>query len=301
MTIEELLQALNNQNFGPNDSTLASSARHPIKAAKKLGGYIDGLMRTGMGQTYSDDAFTYAPLDRSRLAAANEIAGYAQVGGMPFAPKTRGGTLGTAALPETEFSKAHKIAQKNAALPIEQGGLGLAPDNTAMDRAKALGFDTKAYKGMYPYDWTKDSLPEIDSINRTTLFPSFNGDEEGIRIAGFVSDNPEIASKFAFKDGALYPLLINKGKNNKINAAGELAGKIQFGKSGKNFRDTIRNNNIDSIDILNTKDEGNITAMINPNNIRSIFAAFDPMKKNSSNILASTLIGMLMAREQDKK
>jgi hypothetical protein len=41
-------------------------------------------------------------------------------------------------LPDTEFSRAHAAAQKNAALPVEQGGLGLPKDNTAMDRARAM-------------------------------------------------------------------------------------------------------------------------------------------------------------------
>ena len=50
------------------------------------------------------------------------------------------GVVGTQR-PLTEFEQAHLIAQQNAALPVSQGGLGLAPDNTAMDRARALGFD----------------------------------------------------------------------------------------------------------------------------------------------------------------
>lgn len=50
------------------------------------------------------------------------------------------GAIGTQR-PLTEFEQAHLIAQRNAALPVSQGGLGLAPDNTAMDRARAMGFD----------------------------------------------------------------------------------------------------------------------------------------------------------------
>jgi len=43
--------------------------------------------------------------------------------------------------PLTEFEQAHLTAQRNAALPVNQGGLGLPADNTAMDRARAMGFD----------------------------------------------------------------------------------------------------------------------------------------------------------------
>jgi hypothetical protein len=45
---------------------------------------------------------------------------------------------GKKAAPQDE---ALALAQQRAALPIEQGGLGLPPTNTAMDRAKAMGFD----------------------------------------------------------------------------------------------------------------------------------------------------------------
>lgn len=41
--------------------------------------------------------------------------------------------------------EALDIAQRNAAKPVSEGGLGLPPNNTAMDRAKAMGFDTDAY------------------------------------------------------------------------------------------------------------------------------------------------------------
>lgn len=47
----------------------------------------------------------------------------------------------------TQYELAQTEAQRVAALPVEQGGLGLPPNNTAMDRAKAMGFDTTAYHG----------------------------------------------------------------------------------------------------------------------------------------------------------
>lgn len=37
--------------------------------------------------------------------------------------------------------KALATAQRNAAKPVSEGGLGLRPDNTAMERAKAMGFE----------------------------------------------------------------------------------------------------------------------------------------------------------------
>jgi len=49
--------------------------------------------------------------------------------------------------PLTEFEQAHLTAQRNAALPVEKGGLGLPADNTAMDRARAMGWVDDGYHG----------------------------------------------------------------------------------------------------------------------------------------------------------
>jgi hypothetical protein len=48
---------------------------------------------------------------------------------------------------EAPRQEALDTAQRNAALPIEAGGLGLPKNNTAMDRAKAMGFDTDTLHG----------------------------------------------------------------------------------------------------------------------------------------------------------
>jgi hypothetical protein len=42
-------------------------------------------------------------------------------------------------------AEAMRLAQQRAALPIEQGGLGLPPNNTALDRATAMGFNTDTF------------------------------------------------------------------------------------------------------------------------------------------------------------
>ena len=39
------------------------------------------------------------------------------------------------------------LAQQRAALPVEQGGLGLPKDNTPEMRAQAMGFDQSVYRG----------------------------------------------------------------------------------------------------------------------------------------------------------
>ena len=50
-------------------------------------------------------------------------------------------------IPPTPYELAHAEAQRVAALPVEQGGLGLPLGNTAMDRAMAMGVDTNLWHG----------------------------------------------------------------------------------------------------------------------------------------------------------
>ena len=71
--------------------------------------------------------------------------GLMAMGVLPFVPsglsKARKalGKADDAKRAKTAFEVAHEVAQKNAALPVSKGGLGLPPNNTAMDRARAMG------------------------------------------------------------------------------------------------------------------------------------------------------------------
>ena len=163
-----------------------------------------------------------------------------------------------------------------------------------MQRAQDLGFEEDIYyKGMYPYDYIKESGdyrgPEITEINRPSEFPAFNKGEEGVDIAGFLTKDREVANRFAGSSGsgAVYPLRYRKGEVYTIDANGRNAGELQFGESGKEFRDAVRSGNYDTIEILNTADEGDITIATQPKNIRSTNAEFDPTKADSADLLSS--------------
>jgi hypothetical protein len=201
----------------------------------------------------------------------------------------------------TKFSKAHDIAQKNAALPIEKGGLGLPLNNTAMDRARAMGFDTKAYHGT--------NYPEFDKFN--TSGADYTKTEG---TGAFFTNNPELAGSYTDIDypgstPAIYPVLLNKGKSRNINFNGnnwsDLKGKTTDDYA-RNARDSGK---YDSLTMRNVNDAGpsgydieaDTIAMFEPKNIRSRFAAFDPMKKDSANILATTLMGMLLGSQYNQE
>ena len=101
------------------------------------------------------------------------------------------GSVGTQR-PLTEFEQSHLIAQQSAALRVSQGGLGLAPDNTAMDRARAMGFDVdnKLYTGISPREgYGKSGL--WNKLERKTD-PNMTGFDRSV----FSSTSPIVASSY---------------------------------------------------------------------------------------------------------
>ena len=109
--------------------------------------------------------------------------------------------------PLTEFEQAHLTAQRNAALPVEKGGLGLAPDNTAMDRARAMGFDTDAYHGtgadIDAFDMSKVGSNIVLPVNAP----------RGI----YTAKDAEIASRYSKGDGSNVMPLIQKSSGAALN------------------------------------------------------------------------------------
>jgi hypothetical protein len=80
-----------------------------------------------------------------------------------------------------------KVAQYNASLPIKEGGLGLPTNNTSMDRAKAMGFDTPVYHG------TKET--NIESFD-----PSL-----GVGVTGRYKGANEVKSHLPYTWGSVEP------------------------------------------------------------------------------------------------
>lgn len=419
---------LGKQNFGKNDSVIGSSIRHPGIAIDKAIEWLQQEMArvSGMPSGAQDEGSMYATGEMNPEARANSslnMAGLAQVGSMPSAPVSKGGTLGTMIniddnpgvsyrdirangmpsmptgtntdmlgskvinslvhdnpgvsyremqgyqnpldelmttgskkkpTPMTEFSQAHEIAQRNAALPVEQGGLGLPPDNTAMDRARAMGFDTEAFHGSQGniesfsndflgtktkalsaskahfltnntdvantyakrsfisqgekgYKEKQDLIRELNFLNRHGVQLN-NSSKKLTKQERDILENTikQQINNIGYVDGSIYPIMARLGKTKTHDY------------SNKNFRDRsfssiIDDANLQGIDsstFLNVNDvlsflkseqkKSNIYAILDPKNIRSRFAAFDPMKKDSANILASLLAGTAIAKSRKK-
>jgi hypothetical protein len=205
--------------------------------------------------------------------------------------------------PPTKFSRAHKLAQKNAALPIEQGGLGLPPNNTAMDRARAMGFDTAVYHGQSKSPDFFGKEKDLSNIIEN------GGNAEGGRL--FTSDNPAIAAKYAghrTERPTIYPLSI---RSNDIlessHAPGEKLNHVF--NSGINEADRLNKGTVVFKEVIDNPSydpmrEWASNVYASKKGVRSRFAAFDPLNKDSANILASilgatTLAGMY-GKEQEQ-
>lgn len=113
------------------------------------------------------------------------------------------GAVGTQR-PLTEFEQAHLTAQRNAALPVNQGGLGLHPDNTAMDRARAMGWVDDAYHG------TSADFPEF-SLGGYGVHGNVGGTGVYLGVPDTASSYAQSASSMTGNAPHVMPLL-TRGK-----------------------------------------------------------------------------------------
>lgn len=206
------------------------------------------------------------------------------------APRTMGsqtgaidiGGLGKMVAPQDE---ALRVAQQNAAKPIEEGGLGLRPDNTPEERAAAMGFDAPAFHG---------TGADIDSFHRNQWF----------------TDDPQYASTISNRrhDGQssnpnVMPVMLSAGNSAKMQdwrLAKDGLG-IDGAPVGGEVLDALSAQGFDSLKVHGNMKEA---IVFDPRNIRSRFAAFDPMRRDSSDILAGLAplgLGAWMYQEEPVK
>lgn len=135
------------------------------------------------------------------------------------------------------------IAQRNAALPISEGGLGLVANNTAAQRAKAMGYDMPMYHG---------TNAEIEAFNT-------QGKGKTAGAGAFFTTNPVTAETYVSSSGGgnILPLLLKKDDFLTANAKGRSWADINTNdlaaKSGKN-RYTLQELGLD-INSATTTDE----------------------------------------------
>jgi len=258
----------------------AAGLSAPIAVAAKAPQIARGLLG-------ADDALT---------AGANRLADHFENTGAAYRydPKQRG-AVGGFKYPQQE---ALDIAQRNAAKPVSEGGLGLPANNTPAQRAQAMGFDTQTFHAT-PYDW---QVPDMSKSVRQAY-------GAGVHSAA----EPELANMFARQsdnNAQVMMMNIKKGKVADKELFNAYARQYGYGDMPK-VTDMLRKDGYDTVEythgqffrpvdgklVGSNPGEDLAYASINPANIRSRFAAFDPARINENNLLAGALPFTYLADE----
>lgn len=185
------------------------------------------------------------------------------------------------------------LAQQRAALPVEQGGLGLLANNTAADRAKAMGFDTDLLHGT-ARDFLAFDLSKAGTNTRQA------GDELGIFSTSkpfLVNDYAQIASRGGWanrttpENAVVYPLVGNFQNPKKYETASQFyrdADAMAAVQNLGNWRRQLQGQGYDSVFVRPDLEE---VVAFSPDQLRSRFAAYDPFRKD---VATATAMGVAL-------
>lgn len=145
--------------------------------------------------------------------------------------------------------EALDTAQKNAALPIKEGGLGLPKDNTPEMRAQAMGFETPTYHG---------TNEDIGVFN-------VEGKGKTSGAGAFLTSNPTAAETYVSSSGGgnILPLLLRKDDFLTANARGRNWADIftnELGAKAGKKRYTPEDLNLDKNSATSTDELGVIAS-----------------------------------------
>jgi hypothetical protein len=208
------------------------------------------------------------------------------------------------------------LAQQRAALPKDQGGLGLPANNTAADRAKAQGGKEMVHFSRTGGDYTtldsgKFAIAPFDAVGTHVGTPQ-TAMERFQNTVGYKVNNPNYANDEL--RGATYPVTI-LGDRPLMNQNGMPWGEDDLNaflrkEGGHNWSD-IQGNKMTyqdmnaalrkklfeeqgytSIPYFNeVEGKGSISYIVPPENIRSRFAAYDPFRKD---VATATAMGVAL-------
>jgi hypothetical protein len=237
-----------------------------------LGELAAGVKRFGndWNDTLNLQANAYPmPGDKTVLNSPEQIAAFRR----QLADK--GANMGMAAMTAFKYpqDEALKTAQRNAAKPVSEGGLGLPKNNTPEMRAKAMGFEDGWMHGT-PNDFRAYDV----KAPRTG-----DGDLYGSGMS--LGRNADDAAYYA--DGGQIMPVMTRGKAYKHDAAASYVSK--------ELEKSLKRKNVDLIDAVIGGDVVERVA-INPSAARSRFAAFDPARINENDLLGRAdpaLLGLL--------
>ena len=199
-------------------------------------------------------------------------------------------------------AQALETARKNAVKM-----LGLPENNTALDRARAMGFED----GNVHFSRHGIDTNVLDSGQYATAPFDAVGTHVGIPDAALDRFKNTVKTTDQIK-GSTYPLMIKKGEQfispetggawseDALNAAlfdrgGYATARETFPSLNSKLRkDLFKGSGYDSIPYVNdVESKGAVSYIVPPWNIRSRFAAFDPARVNESDLLGAATPEMM--------
>ena len=190
--------------------------------------------------------------------------------------------------------KALKAAQRNASLPVSKGGLGLHTDNTATERAEAMGFTGDTFHGTPDDRIVRSRQFKDEMLGKSTRVSD-------AKKGHFTVDDGTAASEYIWHDGST-----DGGNVLPLKLAGDrgsvrLPGEWQPGRFDSAI-DQAKDDGLDGLTIQGTTTlgkPGDYQVTFDPKNLRSRFAAFDPMRRNEADILAGLIpFGLIDSKEK---
>jgi hypothetical protein len=195
------------------------------------------------------------------------------------------------------------LAQQRAALPVEQGGLGLPATNTAMDRARVMGGKDMVHFSRAGGDYTtldsgQYAIAPFDAVgthvgtpqaamdrfrNTTATTDQIKGTTYPVTILG---DRPMMNQNgMPFGEDDLNAFLRQQGGHNWSDIQG---GKMSYQDMNAGLRKKLfEDQGYTSIPYYNeVEGKGSVSYIVPPENIRSRFAAFDPFRKTAATAAA---------------
>jgi hypothetical protein len=197
----------------------------------------------------------------------------------------------------TPQQAALDLAQQRAALPVDQGGLGLPANNTAMDRARAMGypmgkgFDVSYETGHSPIAIT-NTLSKPTSPRKKAEIIKAELEQMGIPVVG---ETAGTGSTYLKIPGNPYDISPKYGGGQTVPIE-----TLRFSThSKKEFGKPTNRPDLDSYlaDVFpkggNSLEEARkaINDLIKQGGIRSRFAAFDPFRKD---VATATAMGVAL-------
>ena len=192
--------------------------------------------------------------------------------------------------------EALRLAQQRAALPVEQGGLGLLAENTPEMRAQAMGFDLN------------NPQYHATDVDFSSIKPSLQGK---LGAGVYVSPSSQYAEKYTSLNAAgnarVLPL-VARGKLADDDVAMNIAESIRQEMYAQNPNFSVSEWKKRTTQALTDAGydgrsmSGLENVITNPSNLRSRFAAFDPFRKD---VATATAMGValpdLLAAENNQQ